>query len=96
MKRGILRFNLKEHCIETALKKRFKEVVAEYANSEGVDADVEGEIQVLKKILEEWDFRRLRAEYPLLSGGTDIEVEVVVEESGRFILKVNGMEVNLE
>ncbi len=84
--------HLKDHCIETAAKKKRRHVVSALLeldeSSEGFSQLAE-DLDLLTSFLEISDFRRMRSERPELSGGSDIGVELMrAAEPGGFVLNV--------
>ena len=84
--------HLKDHCIETAAKRKRRHVVSALLEldeaSEGFSQLAE-DLELLTTFLENSDFRRMRSERPELSGGSDIQVELIrAAEPGGFVLNV--------
>lgn len=80
----MIRFNLKDHCIETAAKNEYRRLVDEYLK-EGKE-EIGEKIEFLREFLTTQDFRKIRAERPELSGGYDITVEITKEKE-KFLIK---------
>jgi hypothetical protein len=72
-----LRLDLSRHCLQTELKRRHNRAVSEYFRAEPErQPRLAALIETLRRALEELDFSSLRARYPVLSGGSDVEVRL--------------------
>ncbi len=75
-----MRLHIAEHCIETAIKRRYRRIQSLFLELEESDQRFHEYAQSLQQIetfLRHTDFRKLRAERPELAGGFDLEVELV-------------------
>ena len=55
-----------------------------------IDHDLEAQIEVLKKALEDMDLAGLRGQYPELAGGSDADVRLHKDIQGRLSLLLQG------
>lgn len=91
-----IRLDLKHHCIQTAAKRRYNQLISEYFKSnppENIEA-IESEISLLKKALETLDFPWLRATYPELRGGGSNEITVATGTGNQITITINGRTVH--
>lgn len=70
----------KGHCIETAAKKEFESLMAQYFDATGNTEMIEMQIALLSDFLKTANFPKLRSSDPRLSG--EIESTVVLERHG--------------
>ena len=73
--------SLKKHCIETAAKKSYEQLIQSYFKNKGDDPSVlEARIDALKFFIERADFARLRTDYPELSGNVQLPITLSIPE----------------
>ena len=60
--------DLSKHCIETEIKRFYNRSVSKYFKPNADKAGLEREIEILREVLETFDFKRLRNTYPQLAG----------------------------
>lgn len=85
MKRLSIKLHLKDHCIETAAKKKLRDLTDQYYNTENVPDILLQEIKFLQTFIEKSDFPRLRSEDERLSGTQEIFVRIYMKDD-TFIL----------
>jgi len=78
-----VRLDLTHHCIETAARQAHRAAVAAALEREEPDPALEARLALLRELLEQQDFRALRASRPELCGGH--RVEVIVYRSGAVV-----------
>ena len=83
--------SLKQHCIETAIKKHYNALVSDYfkAGKDGAP-HLEESIDILHSALETFDFGHLRSRYPELRGNSNAAVCLFRDESGRPRIAIDG------
>ena len=87
-----IQLNLKTHCLETEIKRLYEQAVRQYFKPHADKAALEETIDLLKKALECFDFRRLRSRYPALCGHTDARVVLVTGTEGTPGLRIDNIE----
>ena len=76
-------------CVETIAKKRYWSLVEEYSKTKKINEAMEGDIELLKKFLEEADFAVLRNETErLLSKNQSPQVMIQLDTKGHLSVKV--------
>ncbi len=78
-----------DHCIETASRKKLKQLMDLYFEDSG-PADIEEQILVLQDFLEQSDFAALRSSDSRLSGEEESRVWLRRDESGKVVLDFAG------
>ena len=83
--------SLKQHCIETEIKKRYNSAISDYfkAGKDGAP-HLEERIDLLHSALETLDFGRLRSRHPELRGNNDAAVSLFRDEAGRLRIAIDG------
>ncbi len=84
--------DLKKHCIQTAIKRKYNHQISNYFKlkaSENTEI-IESEISLLKKALENLDFRWLRAKNPELRGGGTDEIIIAPDADNKITISING------
>lgn len=85
------KLSLKQHCIETAIKKRYNQRILDYFKSDKASAgQIEAQIELLLEALETLDFGDLRNRYPDLRGNSDATVTLCKDGEGRLHITING------
>ena len=88
------KLSLKQHCIETEIKKRYNRAVSDYFKAGGHDAqDLEEKIELFSEALETFDFGSLRSRYPELRGNSDADAALHKDEAGRLHININGVDI---
>jgi hypothetical protein len=88
-----IRLDLSRHCIETEMKRRHRRLVDRALKSMAFAESLEGEIELLRQSLEQFDFGLLRVRYPALAGGGTELVELEKDEQGAPKIRINGQPV---
>ena len=72
-----IHLNLSKHCIQTELKRRHNRAVSEYFRAPPeAQPRLEALIETLRLALDKLDFSQLRARFPVLSGGSDLDIRL--------------------
>jgi hypothetical protein len=82
--------DLRRHCIETETKRLYNRKVAQYFKHTGNHARLEAEIELLKSILETFDFGRLRSHYPALAGKSDCSVAIKYDKQKNLVIMIDN------
>jgi hypothetical protein len=77
-----VRLDLSTHCIETEIKRRYNLEISAYFKA-GLEEQqrLEPIIDMLRSVLETFDFAKLRTRYPALSGGTDHNILISIKNN---------------
>lgn len=78
--------DLKEHCIETEAKAVFRNMVSRYMESDAIDHEIEGKIELLREFIEKSDFKAMRSGDRKLAGGMDIKVILSRNAEGHIVM----------
>ncbi|QTA93083.1 hypothetical protein [Desulfonema magnum] len=84
--------NLSKHCIETEAKKLYNRCLSQYFRADADLERLEQKIDILKTILEEFDFPRLRSRYPELAGDREAEVFISKNNENQIVIIIDGKE----
>jgi hypothetical protein len=68
--------DLSRHCIQTALRRRYEDRLAQYFKPGSDRGALEAEIALLQDALETLDFGALRSRWPPLAGGQPLPVDL--------------------
>ncbi len=93
-----IKLNTGRHCIETEMKRQYNKTISAYFKS-GPETDkqtLEARIDLLQQGLENFDFNRLRANYPELRGETEAEVTLAATAKHKPELRINGEPVHAD
>ena len=82
--------DLKHHCIETELKKKYNQSISQYFEKKPPDKKLEQQIENLKTALTSLDFGYLRKEFPALAGHHDDEVIISYDSNNKIAILING------
>jgi hypothetical protein len=85
-----LTLNLKLHCIETAIRRRYDQTLGTYFKDENARLRLEKDIELLLEALETLDFSALRGTYGPLAGQTDSQVMLSRDRKGRLSIGIDG------
>jgi hypothetical protein len=89
-----INLNLSDHCIETAIRRRYNRCLSRLLRTKSTDPDqdkmIEGEIDLLKTALESLDFSYLRSTWPELAGHGHVAVSVEWGDCHQVGIRVNG------
>jgi len=81
--------DLRDHCIETAAKRLYNRKVAQYFKAAKNKPRLEAEIEMLKAVLETFDFGRLRSLYPALAGKSDCSVAIKLDKQKNLVIMID-------
>ncbi len=84
-----LQLDLRRHCIETAIRKRYEKALKAYFKSETNRDKLEKEIQLLLQALETLDFPSLRSTYRPLAGASTSQIRLSMDSTGRLTIHVD-------
>lgn len=91
-----IKLSLKNHCIETEIKKQYNRSVSQYFSSRetGEKKNLETRIALLHHALETLDFGYLRNRYADLHGQSMADVELGADPSDNLHLAINGKAID--
>ena len=83
--------DLKKHCIQTAIKRKYNQLISTYfkLNKNENTEIIESEISLLKKALENLDFSYLRTTYTELQGGGTDKIAIADSTDSKLTLLIN-------
>ncbi|GAB6886646.1 hypothetical protein JCM13304A_01440 [Desulfothermus okinawensis JCM 13304] len=84
---------LKNHCIETALKRLYNKSISEYFKNP--TKSNENKLSYLELALKNLDFPSLRSTYPELNGNLDSPIEINFKQD-KIIIKIPGRKSPIE
>jgi hypothetical protein len=92
------KLSLKQHCIETELKRRYNKAIsdyfkAEFKGREDLKTHLETSIDIFQSALDNFDFGHLRNRYPDLRGNSDAAVMIYRDGSHRLRITINGEDI---
>ena len=84
--------NLKKHCIQTAVKRKYNQLISDYFKLKTPENTkiIESKISLLKKALEGLDFSWLRTTYPELQGGGEDKIIITDSADNKITISING------
>ena len=85
--------DLRHHCIETATRRLYNRKVAQYFKAAKNKPRLEAEIEILKAVLETFDFGRLRSLYPVLAGKSDSSVAIKLDKQKNLVIMIGDNQV---
>ena len=80
--------HIKNHCIETEARREFSRLMETYFDTDDVEGELDGRIELLRDFLENSDFRALRSSDQRLSGERESDVVITRCEKGSINLEV--------
>ncbi|MBN1498106.1 MAG: hypothetical protein JXA07_15140 [Spirochaetes bacterium] len=83
-----VKLHIKNHCIETEARREFSRLMDTYFNTDDVEGELDGRIELLRDFLENSDFRALRSSDQRLSGERESDVVITRCEKGSINLEV--------
>jgi hypothetical protein len=91
-----IRLDLTKHCIQTAAKRKYNQLISNYFKSSHAERteSLESEISLLKAALESLDFSWLRATYPELRGGGTDEIAILQKTDTPITISINGRTIH--
>ena len=87
-----IQLDLSKHCIETEIKRVYNQAIFVYFKTAKNRSRTTHIITLAKEALETFNFRRLRNEYPDLSGHSAAEI-VLTRINGSVQILINGRRV---
>ena len=90
-----LKLDLRKHCIETEIKRRYNRLVSEILKKKSPDPLLERQIENLLAALESLDFGRLRKDFPELAGNHDDDVILSFDSKNNPTIFINGQPIKL-
>ena len=94
MKIDPIKLDLSAHCIETETKKIYNRLISKYFKEKDGRKEIEKKIEILKYVLEKFDFQKLRSTYPELAGGKNSHVLIFCDEKKQPVIQINGKRVS--
>ena len=88
-----IKLDLRNHCIETELKKKHNQAISQYFKKKSPDRHLEQQIENLETALKSLDFGYLRKEFPALAGHHDDEVVILFDKEKEPSIMINGIQV---
>ena len=85
-----LTLDLRRHCIETAIRRRYDQALGAYFKDESARPQIENDIALLLEALEKLDFPALRGRYRPLAGQTEAPVMLSRDRQGGLAIHVDG------
>jgi hypothetical protein len=82
--------DLRRHCIETAIRRRYDQALGAYFKEESSRPQIENDIELLLEALETLDFPALRGRYRPLAGKTETPVMLSRDPQGQLSLNIDG------
>jgi hypothetical protein len=82
--------DLKRHCIETAIRRRYDRALGAYFKEEDARCRLEKDIELLLEALETLDFSALRGTYRPLAGKTEAHVTLSRDLQGQLSIHIDG------
>jgi hypothetical protein len=82
--------DLKRHCIETAIRRRYDQALGAYFKQEDARPRLEKDIELLLEALETLDFPALRGTYCPLAGKTEAPVTLSRDLRGQLSIHIDG------
>jgi len=89
-----LELNLRKHCVETELKRLYNRSLSEYFKRGSNQKQLEKIIDVLKTVLENSNFSKLRYTYPKLAGKSEANIVLAADSQNHVVILINGLEIN--
>lgn len=86
---SLVELHVGDHCIETASRKKLKQLMDEYFEDSG-PPDIEEQILILQDFIEQSDFAGLRSSDNRLSGEEESHVQLRRGENGKVVLNFTG------
>ena len=82
-----IKFNLKDHCIETEAKRLLDKKTRVALQEEEIDKDLENEILFIHEFLKTQNFPSLRTKHPKLAGGIQ-GFALVYKDRNDFVIDI--------
>ena len=84
-----LTLDLRRHCIETAIRRRYDQALGTYFKDENARPRLEKDIELLLEALETLDFPTLRGTHGPLAGQTDTQVTLSRDRQGHLAIDID-------
>ena len=88
-----INLNLSRHCIETEVKRLYNKCITQYFKHDTDKKQLEKHIKVLKELLENCNFAKLRSVYPELGGHCKAEVTLHSENQDDIVIICNDKKI---
>lgn len=82
--------DLRRHCIETAIRRRYDQALGTYFKQEDARPRLEKDIELLLEALETLDFPALRGTHRPLAGKTEAHVTLSRDPQGQLSIHIDG------
>jgi len=82
--------DLRRHCIETAIRRRYDQALGTYFKQEDARPRLEKDIELLLEALETLDFRALRGAHRPLAGKIESRVTLSRDPQGQLSIHIDG------
>jgi hypothetical protein len=91
-----IKLSLKNHCIQTEIKRQYNKMISEYFNAGPSDKKdmIENKIDLLKHALEDLDFEWLRSSYPQLRGNNGDDIILSAGPDKQLTILINNRPIN--
>ena len=86
-----IELDLSRHCIETAIRRRYNRCLSLAFKAGMPDCALEEEIDLLKTVLESFDFSHLRSNWPQLAGRRKAGVAVERDRLRQIRILIDGL-----
>jgi hypothetical protein len=80
--------HLTKECIETEARNEYNRLMEKYFNTDDLEGELDGKIELLRDFLETSDFKKLRSSDRRLSGGWESDVVIKRNSRGAAELEV--------
>ncbi|MFC1816048.1 hypothetical protein ACFL0M_08905 [Thermodesulfobacteriota bacterium] len=84
-----IQLDLSKHCIETEIKRHYNRALSDYFKAGKDKGLIEKIIELTQQALKTFDFARLRTKYPPLSGNTNQNI-VLSMDNNKFSITIDG------
>jgi hypothetical protein len=85
-----VQLDLRHHCIETAIRKRYEQALKTYFKTKTGRAQLEEDIALLLQALETLDFAALRSRSRHLAGSSEKHILLSSDRTGRLTISIDG------
>jgi len=89
----MLALDLRHHCIETAIRKRYDQALYAYFKEAGARPQLDKDIELLLEALETLYFSTLRSTHRPLAGHTKTRITLSRDEQGHLSIGIGGQPV---
>lgn len=88
--------DLKTHCIETAIRLCYNQLLSRYFQSQGDDTDAEQKLSLLQKALALFDFSALRTLFKELGGNSDARICLTESDDGSTGIIIDDRTIDID